>query len=116
PSPPLFPYTTLFRSLAHPGEVGGEAAALGDHPAIDLALQGKHRLRLHELDRGDIRCLEILEQRPAARRQVLRPPRVLLIAIDERAAAEEDEQHDEHEREARVPAAMRRRRINALAM
>src|SRR5207248_7790806 len=93
----------LQAEFAHPGDVRGEVAPLGDDPAVALALERERRLRLGDLDRRDVGDLDV-EERLAERRRVVGLLRAFLIVVEERAAAERDEQHYQDECDTRVHA------------
>src|SRR6185437_6158464 len=111
----------LEREVAHLGDVRREVAPLGDHPAVALPLDGEARFRLDDLYRGDVRDLEVLEERLAERGDVVGPLVALAVAVEERTAAEDGEQHDQHQYDTSVHAAAlladwRRRRMSATPM
>src|SRR5260221_231220 len=81
-------------------------------------LPARHRapLELDDRDGGDVGVLEVLDQRPAERGGVVRALRALLVVVDQGAAAENGEQHQQDDRDARVHALVNRwerRRMSA---
>src|SRR6266571_8543671 len=92
--------------FAHLADIGGESAALGDHPGVLLALQGERGLRLDDADLRDGGCLQLLEQRLPERSDVFRPARALLALEEQRRAAQHHQQHHQDRRRPGVHAVL----------
>src|SRR5437773_6452718 len=89
---------------AHLAEVRRKTVALGDHPALLLALQRERCLRLDDADRGDLGDLQVLQQGLAERAGVRRRTRALLLVVEQRTAADDRQQHHQDGRDAGVHA------------
>src|SRR5581483_9583772 len=95
--------------VADLARVGREAVALGEGPACVGAPQRQRAVGLHDADRGDVGGLQALEQRLAEHPGVRRLARALVALVEQRRAAQDDEQHDEYRGNARAHACRRRR-------